>query len=87
MTTFIINSKRRTSSSICDVQAGTQAEYPIFHIPRHDIASAHHRELRDIAMQTWRDIATFKLPDRSKYRTSLVLGTLSLQSQGDRCAN
>src|ERR1700704_1495079 len=29
----------------------------LFHIPRHDIASAHHRELRDIAMRTWRDIA------------------------------
>jgi putative transposase len=30
------------------------------HIPRDDIASAHHRELRDIAMQTWRDIAHFQ---------------------------
>jgi putative transposase len=29
----------------------------LFLIPHHDIASAHHRELRDIAMQTWRDIA------------------------------
>jgi hypothetical protein len=42
---------------IRDVEARTQAEYSIFHVPRHDIASAHHRELRDIAMQTWRDIA------------------------------
>ncbi|MBB4226661.1 putative transposase [Rhizobium mongolense] len=29
----------------------------LFRVPRHDIASAHHRELRDIAMQIWRDIA------------------------------
>jgi len=29
----------------------------LFHIPRRDIASAHHRDLRDIAMQTWRQIA------------------------------
>ena len=29
----------------------------LIHVARHDIASAIHRELPDIAMQTWRDIA------------------------------
>ncbi len=28
-----------------------------FHIPRHDISSTHHRELRATAMETWRQIA------------------------------
>lgn len=29
----------------------------LFHIPRHDIPSDHHRELRAVAMQAWRHIA------------------------------
>ncbi|MGV2125534.1 IS6 family transposase [Agrobacterium vitis] len=29
----------------------------LFHIPRHDIPSTHHRELRKTAMQTWHQIA------------------------------
>jgi hypothetical protein len=29
----------------------------LFHIPRHDISSNHHRELRTAAMQMWNDIA------------------------------
>ncbi|MGR9286015.1 IS6 family transposase [Rhizobium johnstonii] len=29
----------------------------LFHIPRHDIPSNHHRELRAAAMQAWRQIA------------------------------
>ena len=29
----------------------------LFHIPRHDIPSAHHRELRATAMKAWRQIA------------------------------
>ncbi|NLS07266.1 IS6 family transposase [Rhizobium sp. P32RR-XVIII] len=29
----------------------------LFHIPRHDISSVHHRELRAIAMQMWSAIA------------------------------
>ncbi|URK86105.1 IS6 family transposase (plasmid) [Rhizobium sp. RCAM05350] len=29
----------------------------LFHIPRHDIPSTHHRELRAIAMERWRQIA------------------------------
>ncbi|MUZ66364.1 DDE-type integrase/transposase/recombinase, partial [Agrobacterium vitis] len=29
----------------------------LFHIPRHDIPSTHHRELRKTAMQTWYQIA------------------------------
>jgi putative transposase len=29
----------------------------LFHIPRHDISSAHHRELRNTAKQMWSDIA------------------------------
>ncbi|CAN7706074.1 hypothetical protein LJR238_004203 [Pararhizobium sp. LjRoot238] len=28
----------------------------LFYIPRHDISSAHHRELRNRAMQMWNDI-------------------------------
>lgn len=28
----------------------------LFHLPRHHIPSAHHRELRDAAMKTWNDI-------------------------------
>jgi putative transposase len=29
----------------------------LFHIPRHDIPSAHHRELRTATMKTWHQIA------------------------------
>jgi putative transposase len=29
----------------------------LFHIPRHNIASDHHRELRTAAMQMWNEIA------------------------------
>ena len=29
----------------------------LFHVPRHDIPSAHHRQLRAAAMQAWRKIA------------------------------
>ncbi|NVP58475.1 IS6 family transposase [Mycoplana rhizolycopersici] len=29
----------------------------LFHIPRHDIPSAHHRELRAVALGTWHQIA------------------------------
>lgn len=29
----------------------------LFHIPRHDIPSAHRRELRTAALDTWRDVA------------------------------
>ena len=29
----------------------------LFHIPRHDIPSDHHRELRAAAMQMWNEIA------------------------------
>jgi putative transposase len=29
----------------------------LFHIPRHEIPSHHHRELRAAAMQTWQQIA------------------------------
>jgi putative transposase len=29
----------------------------LFHIPRHDISSAHHRELRHAAMRMWGDLA------------------------------
>ncbi|MGV2068421.1 IS6 family transposase [Agrobacterium sp. 22-226-1] len=29
----------------------------LFHIPRHDIPSHHHRELRTAAMQMWSDVA------------------------------
>jgi putative transposase len=29
----------------------------LFHIPRHDIPSDHHRELRNVAMQMWDGIA------------------------------
>lgn len=29
----------------------------LFHIPRHDIPSSHHRELRDAAMNLWSEIA------------------------------
>ncbi|UXN58219.1 IS6 family transposase [Phyllobacterium zundukense] len=29
----------------------------LFHIPRHDIPSAHHRELQATALETWRQIA------------------------------
>jgi putative transposase len=28
----------------------------LFHIPRHDIPSDHHRELRTAAMQMWSEI-------------------------------
>jgi len=38
----------------------------LFHIPRHDIPSAHHRELRAAAMQTWSEIA--------RLQTALVRG-------------
>ena len=29
----------------------------LFHIPRHDIPSNHHRELQAAALDTWRDVA------------------------------
>lgn len=29
----------------------------LFHIPRHEMASQHHRELRAIAMRVWNDAA------------------------------
>ncbi|MGO4622291.1 IS6 family transposase [Ensifer sp. 2YAB10] len=29
----------------------------LFHIPRHDVPSDHHRELREAAMRMWREIA------------------------------
>jgi putative transposase len=29
----------------------------LFHVPRHDIPSDHHRELRTAAMQLWNEIA------------------------------
>ena len=29
----------------------------LFHIPRHDISSSHHRELRATAMNLWAKIA------------------------------
>jgi putative transposase len=29
----------------------------LFHIPRHDISSSHHRELRSAAMNLWAKIA------------------------------
>jgi putative transposase len=29
----------------------------LFHIPRHNIPSDHHRELRDAAMRMWNEIA------------------------------
>lgn len=29
----------------------------LFNVPRYDIPFAHHRELRSVAMQTWRQIA------------------------------
>jgi putative transposase len=29
----------------------------LFHIPRHDIPSNHHRQLRAVAMEAWRDVA------------------------------
>jgi hypothetical protein len=29
----------------------------LFHIPRHDISSGHHRELRSAAMKLWAKIA------------------------------
>jgi putative transposase len=29
----------------------------LFHIPRHEISSDHHRELRTEAMQMWNEIA------------------------------
>jgi putative transposase len=32
----------------------------LFYIPRHNILSAHHRELRAAAMQMWHDIARLK---------------------------
>jgi putative transposase len=33
----------------------------LFHIPRHDISSNHHRELRTGAMQMWNEIAQLAL--------------------------
>jgi putative transposase len=32
----------------------------LFNVPRHDIPSAHHRELRATAMQAWRQIARLR---------------------------
>jgi putative transposase len=32
----------------------------LFHIPRHDIPSAHHRELRETAMKVWHQIARLR---------------------------
>jgi len=29
----------------------------LFHFHRHDISSSHHRDLRNAAMETWRQIA------------------------------
>ncbi|MGO4568879.1 IS6 family transposase, partial [Rhizobium sp. 2YAF20] len=29
----------------------------LFNVPRHDIPSAHHRQLRAAALDTWRDVA------------------------------
>lgn len=31
----------------------------LFNIPRHDISSSHHRDLRAAAMQAWSEIAQF----------------------------
>jgi len=46
----------------------------LFHIPRHDIASSHHRrELRDGAMQTWRQIARLNPPEPRKHCTDLAV--------------
>ncbi|EJJ30872.1 IS6 family transposase [Rhizobium sp. CF142] len=33
----------------------------LFHIPRHDIPSTHHRELRAIAMEIWHQIACLRV--------------------------
>lgn len=33
----------------------------LFHIPRHEIFSNHHRELRPAAMQIWNEIAQLAL--------------------------
>ncbi|OJF98202.1 hypothetical protein AX760_13310 [Pararhizobium antarcticum] len=32
----------------------------LFHIPRHDIPSDHHRELRNVAMQVWDGMARLR---------------------------
>ncbi|KQT02888.1 hypothetical protein ASG42_25755 [Rhizobium sp. Leaf391] len=33
----------------------------LFHIPRHDIPSSHHHELRAIAMEKWHQIARLRV--------------------------
>lgn len=33
----------------------------LFQIPRHDIPSAHHRELRATALAAWRQIACIRI--------------------------
>ena len=33
----------------------------LFHIPRHDMASQHHRELRETAMRIWNDVARLQV--------------------------
>jgi putative transposase len=45
----------------------------LFPIPRHDIATFDHRELRDIAMQTGDKSRTFNRLDRNKHRTFSAL--------------
>lgn len=48
----------------------------LFHIPRHDIPSNHHRELQAAALDTWRDVA--RLQAACSQQISYFLGLVTL---------
>lgn len=53
----------RRFKSVCHLQQFASIHDPIanlFHLPRHEMASSHYRELRTAAMEIWRDIAGLK---------------------------
>jgi hypothetical protein len=49
--------QRENQTKGCCRDSNSVKATPPFHIPRHDIPSSHHRELREAAMNLWLKIA------------------------------
>lgn len=49
--------KRFKSKRHCNASSRSMIRLPLFHIPRYDIPSNHHRKLRTAAMKLWAKIA------------------------------
>lgn len=53
----------------------------LFHIPRHEISSGHHRELRSVAMNLWAKIAEHDRRNRPVQWPALVAVRITMPSR------